>query len=482
MKGLFLFCFLIYTFSCTGLTHNFNQYTYSAGSYFPSDKTHLKEIVLKHINSHVKDPTIEQNIYGIIAPHAGYEYSGTVAGIAYKQLYGLESKTAIIIANSHSHPINGIAIFAKGTFETPLGVVPIDEELSKHLLKKFPFIKFNFLAFDREHPIDNQIPFLQLSIKKLKIVPLLIGNITKDERDELADFLSDLISKEPDSYLIVASTDMSHYFNYNKAIAIDTNTIKKLNYLDVEGLEHCISRKDCELCGFDAVSIILHITKKIKGNIKFLKYLNSGDTIGDKNSVVGYSAYAFTYSKDNAPLNMVEKKVLLKIARKTLEKYVLKNEIPNIIPEEKKLLKKGAVFVTLKKNNMLRGCMGSLNAEKPLFEAVISATIQTAVRDMRFSPVTPEELKDIKIEISVLGDIKKIKNINEIEVGKHGVYLCKNLNCAVFLPQVAVENNWDRDELLKRLAIKAGLPPSDYKDKNTEIYIFTANIFSEESN
>lgn len=481
MKNLLILSISILLYSCTGITYNqlLNRYTYSAGYYFPSDKKQLEDTVSQYINSYEKDPDLDNNIFGIIAPHAGYQYSGIVAGIAYRQIYGFENKTAIILANSHLHPLEGISIFPYGTYETPLGKVDIDEKLSKMFLNNFSFIKFDYQAFDKEHPIDNQIPFLQLSIKKLKIVPLVIGKISKEKLYEFSSFLAELISKDPDRYLIVASSDMSHYFNYHKAVIIDNNTIKKINFLDNEGLNICLSKRDCELCSFDAVDILIDITKKIKGKVKFLKYLNSGDTIGDMNRVVGYSSYAFYFSEDMSPLNHTEKKALLKIARKTLEKYVLNNEIPNLIPVEKKLLRKGAVFITLKKDNHLRGCMGSLHSEKPLYESVISSTIQTAVRDLRFTPVNSSELKDIKIEISVIGEVNKIENINEIEIGKHGVYLCKNLNCAVFLPQVAVENNWNTEEFLRRLSVKAGLTPSAYKDADTEIYVFTAQVFSE---
>lgn len=470
--------------ACANIATNpfLNNYTNSAGFYFPSDKKLLEELIIQNLQIYEKDAELDSNIFGIISPHAGYNYSGIVAGAVYKQIEGMKNKTVIILSNSHYFPLNGIAIYPFGSFETPLGKVQIDENLSKILQRQFPFIKFYYQAFDREHPIDNQIPFLQFSIKNLKILPLVIGKISSDEREELSSFLANLILNDPSKYLIVASSDMSHYFNYSKAQAIDTNTIKKINLLDVEGLSQCISRKDCELCGTDAVLIIMGVTKKLNGNVRFLKYLNSGDTVGDKNSVVGYSAYAFYLPDDTAPLNHQERKTLLKISRKTLERYVLNNEIVNLIPIEKKLIKNKSVYITFKKDNHLRGCMGSLRSQKPLYENVISTTIDTASKDYRFASVKPEEVKDIIIEITVIGEITKIKSISEIEIGKHGLYLCKNLNCAVFLPQVAVENNWDREEFLKRLSLKAGLPPSSYQDADTEIYVFTAQVFSEEDN
>ncbi len=481
-KKFLIFIFFILTSCSAGVYVTGSYYTPSAGSYFPDKKEELERVILKALSSSDKIVSYKNNrhLFGIISPHAGYNYSGSVAGEAYKRLIGKENLTAIIISNSHYYPIDGISIYPAGSFKTPLGEVNIDSQLSLRLMKSMDFIRFYPQSFEREHPIDTQIPFLQMTIKNLKILPLVIGRINEKERNQLISFLKDLILSNPDKYLIVASSDMSHYHNYQRAEIMDHTTIKKIKELDVDELSECLFRKNCELCGYDAVIILMELTKILNGRVEFLKYLNSGDTVGNKERVVGYSAFAFYLNEDNPPLTTAEKKTLLKIARKTLERYITSSEIPDLVPDDNRLLKKGAVFITLKKNGIQRGCMGTLESNHPLYLTVSEMTIQASTRDPRYKPLRENELKDISLEISYIEEVKEIKNLEEIEIGKHGIHLCKGLNCATFLPQVAIENNWDRDEFLRRLSIKAGLSPSAYKDKDTKIYIFSAQVFSEE--
>jgi len=180
-------------------------------------------------------------------------------------------------------------------------------------------------------------------------------------------------------------------------------------------------------------------------------------------------------------LKKEEKKKLLNLARKTIESYLKEGKIPSWEINEPQLLEKKGAFVTLKKQGELRGCIGRIYAESPLYQTVQEMAIEASLNDPRFFPLRLEELPEIEIEISVLSELKKIENIEEIEVGKHGILMRRGFNSGLLLPQVATEYNWTREEFLRHTCLKAGLPPDAWKDKKTQIYIFSAEVFSEKN-
>lgn len=174
-----------------------------------------------------------------------------------------------------------------------------------------------------------------------------------------------------------------------------------------------------------------------------------------------------------------EKIFCLKLARKTLENYFTKKEEKIFPPKEyKNLWEKRGVFVTLLKEGHLRGCIGVLEPIYPLYEGIQKMALSSAFEDPRFPPLKAEELPLIEIEISVLSPLKP-GTIEEVEVGKHGVYLVKGIHKGVLLPQVPVEYNWDKKTFLEHVCLKAGLPPDCYKDPDAKIYLFTAEVFKE---
>ncbi|MCM8783980.1 MAG: AmmeMemoRadiSam system protein A [Candidatus Omnitrophica bacterium] len=174
-----------------------------------------------------------------------------------------------------------------------------------------------------------------------------------------------------------------------------------------------------------------------------------------------------------------EKRKLLQLARITIESYLKTGVIPPFETKEAGLLEKRGAFVTLKKNGELRGCIGRIYAEEPLYQTIQEMAIEAGFKDPRFYPLRLEELSEIEIEISVLSPLKKIEDIKEIEVGKHGILMRSGLNSGLLLPQVATEYKWTKEEFLKHTAFKAGLSPLAWRDKNTQIYIFSAEVFSE---
>jgi AmmeMemoRadiSam system protein B/AmmeMemoRadiSam system protein A len=457
------------------------RYAAVAGMFYPNSKYELSKMVEDFLKN-AKKEKIEGKIIGIISPHAGYIYSGGVAGYSYKQIENLNFESVIILAPSHYVNFSGGAIYEKGYFRTPLGDVKVDEKLASSLKSKEIF--FDESPHIPEHSLEVQIPFLQKIFPSLKIVPIIIGPATPYELlEKMSSTISEKIKNK--NVLLIASTDMSHYHPYENAVEIDKRTISLIEKFDISGLYYCLSKGKCELCGEKPVLLLLNICKKLGANkVKVIKYANSGDVTGEKDRVVGYFS-GIIFKEEGKKmreefLNEEEKRELLKIARKTIEEYITERKIPEFKVEDEKLKKKCGAFVTLKKRGELRGCIGNIVGDKPLYITVRDMAIESATRDPRFMPVTKDELNEIEIEISVLTPLEKIDDYRKVIPGKHGVVIRRGFNSGVFLPQVATEQGWNREEFLQALCVhKAGLPKDAYKDKNTELYIFTAEVFSE---
>lgn len=182
---------------------------------------------------------------------------------------------------------------------------------------------------------------------------------------------------------------------------------------------------------------------------------------------------------DHSGLSEEDQGQLLHIARTAIEKRVRGEETPDFEISSKVLQEKRGVFVTIRKEGSLRGCIGFIQGIRPLFQAVEEMAAAAAFHDPRFSPVAPEELTRLTLEISVLSPLKKVEDISEIQVGTHGIYIVLGPRSGLLLPQVATEQGWDRATFLQHTALKAGLPPEAWKDPQSEVYIFSADVFSE---
>lgn len=451
-----------------------------AGSFYPADKSILGNQIdeyLKEVESTSKK--VDGQVFGVTVPHAGYEYSGKVATHAYGLIRGKGYKTVILIGSSHRVPFRGIAIYPEGAWETPLGTVPIDYEMAKAITKGCKNIRPFPAAFEREHSLEVQVPFLQKTLTGFKIVPIVTGTMDKNDYSELADTLAKILKNDQEKVLIVASSDMSHFHPYDAASKMDNIALKDIAELNVEGLDQHLKNQECELCGAQGVITLMMLARQVRGKAAILDYANSGDVTKDRSRVVGYSAAAFYHPSSGQALNKKEQQILLGIARKALEEYVRYRSIQRMDVKEKNLVEKRGAFVTLTKNGALRGCIGYVMPVAPLYNAISDMAIAASSRDPRFPPVSQRELKDIHIEISVLSPLKLISDINEVEVGKHGLYMTRENNSGLLLPQVATEHGWKRDEFLNHACIKAGLPPKASKDQSTRIYTFSAQIFSE---
>ncbi len=451
-----------------------------AGSFYPGDKTGLGKAVDGYLTTAAANaPAAQDPVFGIIAPHAGYEYSGQVAAYAYSQLKGRAIKTVIIMGSSHQVGFKGVAIDPVDQWETPLGSVSVNREIADSITERYRFIKAYPPAFQREHSLEVQLPFLQRTLSNFSIVPLVLGSMDEQDYAVLSDALLAQLNKNPQTTLIVASSDMSHFHPYKQAVRMDNRTLKDIETLNLEKVKEAMEKGDSELCGAQAVITLMSVARRLNAESRILRYANSGDVTRDMTRVVGYGAAAFSYRDRAESLSTREQTMLLSIARKSLEASVLEKAIPQPDIKDKRLLDKRGAFVTLTKKGDLRGCIGYIQPVQPLYKAVSEMAIAASTRDPRFPPVSKEDLKNIHIEISVLTPLRPIADVKEIEVGTHGLYIVKGGYSGLLLPQVAVTYKWNRDEFLKQTCVKAGLPPNAWKEKDTRIYTFSAEIFEE---
>ena len=457
-----------------------------AGQFYPGDKKSLSAQIDQCLNQ-AEPEAVKGDILCLISPHAGYDFSASVAAFGYKLIQGKTYKTVVVIGPSHYYGFNGIAVYPGGKFRTPLGDLEIDSDFAQKLLNPKQNISSYTQAFDKEHSVEVQLPFLQKTLTDFKIVPIVIGQCEYATLNQLAENLSKAIGSRRD-VLITASTDLTHSYDFTETRKVDKLTLKHLQEMDPEDIYRKLSSREIQMCGgLPVVSAIITAKKLGYDKIKLLFATDSAEVTGNRtkgNWTVGYASAVIYKENDpqeeKGPLNPGQKKRLLEIARETIEEHLKSGKRPDFSENDPQLTAISGAFVTLRKQGELRGCIGNIIGQKPLYETVRDMAIESATADPRFAPVTKEEFKDIGIEISVLSPLKKISDISEFELGKHGVIVKKGWNQGVFLPQVAIETGWSKEEFLSNLcAHKAGLSPDAWKDPETEIYIFSAIVFSE---
>jgi hypothetical protein len=278
--------------------------------------------------------------------------------------------------------------------------------------------------------------------------------------------------------LLIASTDLSHYYYYEKAKRIDRYTISLIERMDTDKLITDLDRGRAEMCGGGPVAVVLNVAKGLGADrIRILKYLNSGDVGGSRFRVVGYVSAAL-YATDR--LDEDARDELLRIARASIREYLEKGRPPSFKPVSPFLRQERGAFVTLKKKGKLRGCIGYIYPVKPLWEVVRDSAIKAATRDFRFKPLAKRELPHIEIEVSVLSPLEEIEDVNIIKPGTHGLFITKGWQEGLLLPQVAKRRGWNREKFLEETCKKAGLEKDAYKRRDVNIYIFEAQVFSEE--
>lgn len=491
----FIIVFLASFFSAKGFPQETlqNRKPYASGRFYTDKPVELKN-QLQQLFSKAIQRKAGNTPLAILAPHAGYIYSGEVAASAFNQIDpNRKYERIFIIGSSHISAFMGASVYCSGNYETPLGIVKVDLELAQQLVAENEILKNYFEPHLHEHSLEVQLPFLQYHLKNdFKIVPIIIGSSTPETAQKLAVALKPYLNEKN---LFVISSDFSHYPEYENARkadrataeAIQTNKASKLITVLDNNEKKNIPGLVTSLCGWSSVLTLLYMTEQIPNlTVDLIQYKNSGDSsYGNKDRVVGYFAISFTRATAKNQANQIfisseDKKYLLKLARETITEYIREQTTPEIDATGLSATLKTSIgaFVTLRKNHILRACMGRFDPDLPLWKVVQTMAVSAATQDYRFSPVVPGELSQIEIEISVLTPLKRIKSSDEFILGKQGIYIKKGDLHGTFLPQVATSTGWSKEEFLGHCAEeKAGIGWDGWK--TAELYTYEALVFGE---
>ncbi|MCK4305425.1 MAG: AmmeMemoRadiSam system protein B, partial [Candidatus Eisenbacteria sp.] len=474
-----------------------------AGAWYPADPKQLATSIDGHLAQGRPLAQVARHLpVAIIAPHAGHQWSGDAAAHVYRLLEGEAGRALeriILIGPSHRVSFRGASIPTVQAYETPLGTVPLDTNITTALLDQ-PGFQSVESAHRQEHCLEIQLPFLQQVLKHpYRIVPILISHMESSEWKRIADALAPYIDART---LILISSDFTHYgqrFGYLPFTDDPDRNLKRLDLgalvpmlaLDPEGLARYKRETDVTVCGYQPIGILLELLRDPKvQNLwgggrpegRVLEYYRSADLLGDFEGSVSYASVAFfrpgdllegeiypaalqgvepwqtSSGKDQAAgstmkLNAQEKRFLLYLARRTLQEVLAGKPTPDVkaypqdvSPENMQTV--CGVFVTLTKQKRLRGCIGSIEGKEALVDGVIHNAVNAALKDPRFPPVEINDLTDLEIEISVLTPLERVASPEEIKIGRHGVLLEKSGRRAVFLPQVAPEQGWELETTL----------------------------------
>jgi MEMO1 family protein len=457
-----------------------------AGSFYPADPKELAALVDGYLARAAQPPL---DAVALVAPHAGYQYSGQVAAYAFASLKGRKVDRVVLIAPSHYEAFGFSSVYDGSAYTTPLGQVPVDRAFAAKLASGSRLIRLSAVghtpsADKPEHSVEVELPFLQRTLGQFQLVPIVMGDQSYEACRALGIALARLV--QGTNTLIVVSSDLSHYHTYDDAVKLDRKAMNALQEWDYLSMARNFESRVWEACGGGPIVAAMIAAERLGASrATVLKQANSGDVTGDKSRVVGYGAVAITKSSGRADagqapfsLERQEKDELLRIARQSVETAVKERRVVEApAPRSAALNQERGAFVTLKKGGELRGCVGYVAPIKPLYITVRDVARFAALQDTRFSPVTAAELPALEYEISVLSPMRRVMDPKEIKVGEHGLLIRKGNSEGVLLPQVPVEERWDRATFLEQICRKAGLSPRAWQDADADLFRFTALVF-----
>ena len=485
-----------------------------ANRFYTGDARELSEEVDSFLALH-KGDTKYNNVAALIVPHAGYYFSGNVAASAYMAIDPKKQyKRIFLLGPSHHEWLDGASVNTEADwYATPLGNVKVDHETAvaltntiatPHSQRENSVFCYRPEAHDREHCLEVQLPFLQrfftlhsslFTQEVPPIVPIVISTNDYDKLKRMAKVLKPYFT---DENLFVISSDFSHYPSYEDANEVDAKTGKAVESGDVEEFIATINANarsgkrnlHTSACGeFAIITLMLMLDNQYE--VKHLMYQNSGDIDNhDHSRVVGYHSFAILRNGQNSSgqtrtdtdfsLSADEKKALKEIAFNSIRDSLDGKRIAvanfSLFTIHSSLKQKCGAFVSLHKHGHLRGCIGHFGEDYPLHEIVAEMARAAAFEDPRFTPVTRDELADLDIEISVLTPMRRIQSLDEFELHRHGIYIKKGYRSGTFLPQVADEVNWTKEEFVGHCSQdKAGLGWDGWRD--SELYVYEAIVF-----
>ena len=477
-----------------------------AGAFYTEDPERLRA----EVEAFVETPTRRKGARALVVPHAGYPYSGAVAGEAFATLDGAAVRRVILLGPSHHEGFEGGALPARNitTFGTPLGEVPLDMNAIAALRGNADF-RGPADSHDPEHSLEVELPFLRVVAPEAEIVPILVGHATDLEiARRMARALVPLLDEET---VVVVSSDFTHHgarYGWTPFSAPDLGeqlvrlgrvTAGRLADADPQGFWHQVEVSGDTVCGARPLVVLAELlARAFDGVGEVLDVTTSGHRTGSWDLSVTYAGVAFfgawtSWRDDVQPtlgvVSTAQGAQIVALARATLQSYL---EHDGSIAEwyatphaaEVSRAPAGA-FVTLNHEGKkpadpgrLRACMGVIEAKQPLEQAVVQAAVWAA-QDPRFPKLRADELDGLDVEVSILSPSHPVPGPEAIEISTHGIILSKGRHRALFLPQVATEQGWDLETTLDHLARKAGMPTDGWR-RGAQFEVFTAQVFGEE--
>lgn len=465
------------------------------GPWYPADAAGLRRM-LDGFFAPLPPPEKGIRVRGIVAPHAGYAYSGRCAAKAYASLSPDQGiRRVILMGSSHHSGFQGACVADYEAWATPLGRVAVDLPACRALARASRFTSDRRLML-REHSLENQLPFLQRELGEgFRVVPILFGSLRREDFAAMAEAIAPLVD---DSTLLVASSDLTHfgegfgYTPFRRDLAaslekLDRGFIDPILHLDFKRLADYRERTGITACGFVPIGVLIRLLEKQGVQARLADYYRSGDLNGDYSTSVSYGSILF-FSGSAAPgsdrLDRNEQKLLLELARSTLRDRIqgktTVNDLGARFAGRHRLTQEAGVFVTLRERGELRGCIGSIVGVEPLWQGVAANVLRAAFEDPRFAPLAARELDAVDIEISVMTPLRPARDWRSIRLRTDGVVIRDGGAQAVFLPQVAAETGWGLEEFLGQLCLKAGLPRDTFRTSRTmQFFVFQAQVFGE---
>jgi len=469
-----------------------------AGTWYQDDPAQLRAQLDGDLAAAARAPVPRtksgQRLFGLIVPHAGYRYSAATAAYAYRLI--AQAKVAptriFVLGPSHRRALRGIAPVEAQRFGTPLGALTIDTAAEQQLWQHAIFVH-DREADAREHSVEMQMPWLRRVAPHARVVPLVVGQLTFDEVQQAADAIGALLGPGD---LVLASSDFTHYgpqYGYQpfrdkvstRLRQLDMQAFGRIAAADIASFWRFKHATQDTICGFYPISVLMALASRGL-SAQLLHYDTSSSVTGDPTNSVSYLAIA-VYAPNRARwktsssrlLTPTEQQDMLHIARASIA-HVLHGNEGHFDPASLHVnlsghlaLRRG-LFVTLKLpqggRDQLRGCIGTLEASAPIGQEVAVYAQHAAFRDSRFAPLRAEELPRVVLEVTLLTDPVPVSGSDAVTIGRDGIVLERGGRRAVFLPQVAVEQGWGREQTLRALAYKAGLEPDAWRHARLETF------------
>ncbi len=491
-----------------------------AGGWYPEGRAALTAAAHLMMRTATVEETAPVRPVALVVPHAGWSYSGPVAGAAFRLLKPGDFDRVVVMGPSHYEGFRGYALDDMSAYRTPIGDVPLCDGVlaTLHARDARP----RPTATGPEHSVEIELPFLQAALDRFCLVPVVVGSTTPDDERAFAERLAQL---DDGRTLFVFSSDFAHYgrrFDYQpfgrlsegtreKIRELNGRAISVLSRIDAVGFRNYLHRTGNTICGRNALKTMLELLRRIapKATALTLAHYASADIAGMRDdSSVSYVAMAFLRAPSGAAITPLvappqfhdppsDKPALsaeMGVRLVRLARAALRTELQgaNDLQRELAAFPRGreherqGVFVTLnrtdpaeiRKHGRLRGCIGQPEPTFPLAYETVRAALDAAFRDSRFQAVTAAELPRLAVEVTVLSPRRLIPSYHAIRAGTHGVVLEKHGRSALFLPQVASEQGWSVEQMLGALAQKAGLPTDAWR-QGARLSVFTGQVFEE---